>query len=101
MLAGCEVKNIVMVRVILAAVFLFSGCSVQEHPVNSSHISCSTEWYSRVDHVLHIGDAQGHGPDPGSREWRSAAEFKLKIRSKQGKPDIMSEAWCGYINARL
>ena len=90
-----------MLKIILFALLLASGCSFQERPVDLQHTPCSADWYSHVDSLLKVSDSQGHGPDLGSNEWRSAAEFKLKLRSVQNKPDIMSEAWCEYIDAKL
>jgi hypothetical protein len=43
----------------------------------------------------------GHGPDPGSEEWRSVVEFKLGIRDQPGVPDRNSQAWCEFIDERL
>ena len=47
---------------------------------------CSDAWYRLVEASLPTGDGQGHGPDPGSDEWKSVIEFRLGIRGKAGVP---------------
>jgi hypothetical protein len=37
----------------------------------------SDEWARALQQRLGIVDSQGHGPDIGSAEWRSAVEEKL------------------------
>lgn len=58
---------------------------------------CSEAWYRLVEASVPTGDGQGHGPDPGSDEWKSVVEFRLGIRGKTGVPVRDSEAWCRYI----
>ncbi len=43
-------------------------------------------------------DAQRHGPDVGSEEWKSVIEFKLGVRDKPNVPSRDSERWCQYID---
>ena len=85
----------------LLALLLVSGCGGKVVTVDATPVACSLPWYAKVDSILNIGDAQGHGPDPGSAEWRSAVEFKLGIKNEKGKPDIMSADWCDYISTQL
>ena len=58
---------------------------------------CSDAWYRLVEASLPTGDGQGHGPDPGSDEWKSVIEFRLGIRGKAGVPARDSEAWCRHV----
>lgn len=60
--------------------------------------ACTHAWYSEIDSQLITGDGQGHGPDLGSLEWRSAIEFKLGIRGDSNVPARNSALWCDYIN---
>lgn len=43
----------------------------------------------------------GHGPDPGSLEWRSVVEFKLGIRGDAAIPPQATDRWCEYIDEYL
>jgi membrane-bound inhibitor of C-type lysozyme len=36
----------------------------------------STEWMTLVSRILGVFDTQGHGPDPGSKEWKRAIHRK-------------------------
>ena len=60
--------------------------------------ACSHEWFSLVEEKIQVSDSQGHGPDPGSSEWRSVVEFKLGIRGNSDIPSRDTEQWCTYIN---
>lgn len=62
---------------------------------------CTDEWFRLVEDQIMTGDAQGHGPDPGSLEWRSVVEFKLGIRDDPSVPPADSDQWCNYINERI
>jgi hypothetical protein len=62
---------------------------------------CSAAWYAHVEHRVGIADTQGHGPDPGSREWKLALEYQLGVRDDEGFPDPASAAWCERIDALL
>lgn len=59
---------------------------------------CSSDWYSLVEKQIPTGDGAGHGPDPGSTEWRSVVEFKLGIRGDSGVPPLDTDQWCDYID---
>ncbi len=63
--------------------------------------ACSTEWFEFVEETLSTDDGQGHGPDIGSREWRSVVEFKLGVRGDLSVPPADSKQWCNYINERV
>ncbi|MGD8863157.1 MAG: hypothetical protein PVI30_24295 [Myxococcales bacterium] len=62
---------------------------------------CSAAWYAHVEQRVGVADAQGHGPDPGSDEWKSAVEFRLAVRDDESFPDPASAAWCERIDALL
>lgn len=59
---------------------------------------CSDAWYRSMEERVPTSDGQGHGPDVGSDEWKSAIEFRLGIRDKPGLPSRDSEAWCRHID---
>ena len=59
---------------------------------------CTDEWFQFAEEQIATGDGQGHGPDPGSVEWRSTIEFKLGIRDDPAVPPLESAQWCGYID---
>lgn len=59
---------------------------------------CSDAWYKAIDKELQTTDAQGHGPDIGSDEWKSVIEFKLGAREGANVPERSSEKWCQYID---
>lgn len=59
---------------------------------------CSDAWNRAIEARVPTGDSQGHGPDPGSDEWRSVVEFKLGVRGKPGVPPRDGEAWCAYVD---
>ncbi|MEJ2176514.1 MAG: hypothetical protein P8Y12_00865 [Gammaproteobacteria bacterium] len=85
---------------VLIAVVLMSGCV--ENALKPSPIEpCTTEWFEYVEETLSTGDAQGHGPDIGSLEWRSVVEFKLGVRGDPSVPSADSKEWCNYINERI
>jgi len=73
---------------------------------------CSPEWFVGIDERLQIGDAQGHGPDLGSPEWRAAVQRKLKLDGSQPSslkptsdktraPQLASDQWCQFIDNYL
>lgn len=70
-------------------------------PSISEPAPCSAPWQQRVEERLQTGDAEGHGPDLGSEEWRSVVEFKLGIRGNAAVPARDSQQWCQYIDAQL
>lgn len=59
---------------------------------------CSHAWYRSIEERVPTSDAQQHGPDVGSDEWKSVIEFKLGIRDKPGVPSRDSHAWCSHID---
>ncbi|TFY98582.1 hypothetical protein [Ramlibacter rhizophilus] len=63
--------------------------------------ACTDAFHRSVESRLGTGDAQGHGPDVGSPEWKSAVEFKLGLRGRADVPRRDSQAWCRYIDERL
>lgn len=81
------------------------GCNATESAsiasVESVPVTCSQAWYQQVEAQLPITDKQGHGPDIGSLEWRSAVEFKLGLRGNGNNPPVDSDQWCGYIQQQL
>ncbi|HET7300117.1 MAG TPA: hypothetical protein VFJ01_05640 [Oleiagrimonas sp.] len=98
----------------VAAVLLLAACSSpyapqDNHPVPSAPKPTATApanptlgspaWYAWVDHSLHIGDGQGHGPDPGSPEWNRAVQHKLGQEAPQSEPG--SPQWQQSVDALL
>ncbi|GAB5452926.1 MAG: hypothetical protein Hals2KO_32540 [Halioglobus sp.] len=67
----------------------------------ASEQPCSTRWLEAVEARIATGDGQGHGPDPGSAEWKSVVEFRLGIRGSSEVPDRASLEWCSYIDRLL
>ena len=41
---------------------------------------CSDSWYRTIEEKVPTSDAQMHGPEIGSEEWKSVIEFKLGRR---------------------
>ena len=62
---------------------------------------CTSEWYQQVEKQITTGDGLGHGPDPGSAEWRSVIEFRMGIRGDAEVPDRNSDDWCQYIDQKI
>ena len=76
-----------------------AACGLERsEPGPTSPRPCSATWQQRVEGAIETGDAQGHGPDIGSAEWRSVVEFKLGIRDDPAVPAVDSDDWCGYID---
>ncbi|MCP4287765.1 MAG: hypothetical protein GY792_25560 [Gammaproteobacteria bacterium] len=86
-----------IVSALIAFVVLAIGCAVPEGN-NARKSLCSSDWYSLVEKQIPTGDAEGHGPDPGSTEWRSVVEFKLGIRGDPGVPPLDTDQWCDYLD---
>ena len=59
---------------------------------------CSAEWFVFVEQKVSSGDGAGHGPDPGSDEWKGVIEFRLGIRGQPDIPPRDSAEWCNYID---
>ncbi|AOX47843.1 hypothetical protein AB870_26375 [Pandoraea faecigallinarum] len=54
---------------------------------NPSRRPCTPEWFSYLEtHYAAVGDAQGHGPDPGSDEWLDAFERRRNLPSTSALP---------------
>jgi uncharacterized protein len=86
-----------------AAIFLIgtSGCAqASDDRVAGSETTtlCSASWYRWIEAKVPTSDAQQHGPDVGSDEWKSVIEFKLGIRGKPDVPSRDNEAWCQQID---
>ena len=81
-------------------VVAISGCTGATANLAESQ-ACADEWFRAVEEQLSTGDGQGHGPDPGSLEWRSVVEFKLGIREDPAVPPEDSLQWCSYIDEQL
>jgi uncharacterized protein len=85
------------------ALFLiaFAACSQAsgvQKPGPQATTPCSDSWYRSIEEKIATSDAQGHGPDIGSDEWKSVVEFKLGIRGKPNLPERDSEAWCSHVD---
>jgi len=80
---------------VLVAASVLGGESGQSAP---SSPACSESWYRSIEARLPTSDAQGHGPDVGSEEWKSAIEFQLGIRDESGVPDRDGDDWCRYVD---
>lgn len=93
-------KPMLRLEVVLIGVVLSSGC-VGNDDIPSPMEPCTTEWFAFVEETVSTGDAQGHGPDIGSLEWRSTVEFKLGVRGDPSVPSRESKEWCNYINERV
>jgi hypothetical protein len=97
----------------VAAVLLLAACSSpyapQDQPAPSAPKPTvaapanptlgSPAWYAWVNRSLHIGDGQGHGPDPGSPEWNRAVQRKLGQEAPQSEPG--SPQWQQSVDALL
>jgi hypothetical protein len=82
------------------AITIFFGCAGDTNNPPATQ-DCSDEWLAMMEKQLSITDRQGHGPDIGSLEWRSAIEFKLGIRDDPQTPPPESPQWCNYISQQV
>jgi len=80
---------------------VLSGCGEQAHKIEDSAVACDSDWFAYAETSVSTGDGLGHGPDPGSEEWRSTIEFRLGIRGLPEVPERMTDEWCRYIDAQL
>lgn len=62
---------------------------------------CSQAWFDGIAKRTGILDAEGHGPDPGSLEWRAAVEKKLKLPAGSKVSGLASDQWCQFIDDLL
>ncbi|WP_422441882.1 MULTISPECIES: hypothetical protein [unclassified Endozoicomonas] len=76
-----------------------TGCSYHGRPEEKS--MCTESWYEYAESRVPTGDGMGHGPDPGSTEWRSVVEFRLNLRDQNLLPDRSSDQWCRAIDQFL
>jgi hypothetical protein len=86
--------------VVLLCAACLAACAVDSER-GASPAPCSPQWFEFVEDVVPTGDAEGHGPDTGSSEWRSVVEFKLGIRGDPAIPDRATGEWCRYIDKVL
>jgi hypothetical protein len=89
-------KSLPVFLIVVAA-----GAAQASDSLNSGPASpplCSDSWYRMIAGKVPTGDAQGHGPDVGSEEWKSAIEYTLGVRGQPNVPRRDSESWCRYID---
>jgi len=86
--------------VYVLTIWVLAGCHsrVGETPAAQP---CTAAWYEYVEARVPTGDGRGHGPDPGSDEWKATVEFKLGIRDDAGTPPRNTKEWCDYIDGLI
>ncbi|MDH3977086.1 MAG: hypothetical protein OEU86_01120 [Gammaproteobacteria bacterium] len=90
------------IRITVACLMIFAAVGCAEKGTEAQQLMpCTKPWNSYVETAVNTGDGQGHGPDPGSDEWRSVIEFKLGIRGNPDIPPRDSAAWCDYIDEQI
>lgn len=62
---------------------------------------CTEAWFWLVESIVASGDGDGHGPDIGSDEWKSAVQHRLGLRSDEHAPPVSSSAWCYFLDAAI
>lgn len=72
-----------------------------ENATEGGPAACTEAWFWLVESVVQTADADGHGPDPGSREWMSVVQLQLGIREPSSIDDRGSAGWCGDIEKAL
>lgn len=90
-----------MTRILAVALLLTTACAQAgggRLSAPTTVVPCSAPWNQAVEESVPTGDGQGHGPDLGSEEWKSAIEFRLGVRGNPNVPDRAGDAWCGYID---
>ena len=97
---GLRIAGSALTGTALGALTL-AGCGKQVDNVEDSAPACGPDWYAYIESSITTGDGRGHGPDPGSEEWRSTVEFRLGIRGLPEVPERMTDEWCRYIDARV
>lgn len=85
-------------RLMLFAILVALSSCVHTLETGGSTTLCTPQWYSAVEANVGTGDGAGHGPDPGSEEWRSTVEFRLGVRGSSEVPGRKSVEWCEYID---
>lgn len=96
-----SIGTVKMIRVFVPFCILVV-CSCGAVPSsNAGPEPCTEQWFQYVDDRVPTGDAEGHGPDLGSSEWRSVVEFKLGIRGDSQVPQRDTVQWCTYIDKEV
>lgn len=96
-----RIHSATVIRLIFPiGIFFVCSCGVAQK-TGPDLQPCSHAWVQDVEERLSTGDSQGHGPDPGSMEWRSVVEFKLGIRGDPTIPSRESDQWCAYIDKEI
>ncbi|NND73339.1 MAG: hypothetical protein HKN43_17320 [Rhodothermales bacterium] len=62
---------------------------------------CSDDWYAWAESLVSTGDGAGHGPDPGSTEWRYAIVFRMGLEGQDGVPAPEDSRWCTFVDSTL
>ena len=90
-------------RLAIAAlvVLTLASCGNQTGNAEDSAAVCGSDWFAYIESSVSTGDGRGHGPDPGSKEWRSTVEFRLGVRGLPEVPERMTDEWCRYVDAQL
>jgi len=60
---------------------------------------CTKAWFAVVERVSPVGDKQGHGPDPGSKEWMGSLSNKLGVDADLS--DVGKRDWCRKVDDKL
>lgn len=93
--------TVTMIRLSVAlGILIVSSCGLVRNP-GAGLQPCSEQWLQFVEEQLSTGDAEGHGPDVGSMEWRSVVEFKLGVRGDPATPPRETDEWCLYIDEKI
>lgn len=90
-----------MLRSLLILILALAACGETNElaaPPLAGLKFCSDRWYQDVEDTIGSGDAEGHGPDIASDEWKSVIEFRLGVRGSSDVPPRNGEAWCRYID---
>ncbi|MEE4243280.1 MAG: MliC family protein [Desulfopila sp.] len=89
--------NKLLVVLFILQVFSIHAVSAEHSDLEKESL-CSDSWEKFIEAHVPTGDGKGHGPDPGSDEWKSVVEFKLGISDRADIPDPKSESWCRHID---
>lgn len=80
---------------------LFTACAQASEGGTSGPVPgtpCSEDWYRAIEQRVPTHDAQMHGPDIGSDEWKGVIEFRLGVQGRGDIPRHDSESWCRSID---
>ena len=83
------------------ALFLLLPLLASASALATPGTACTAELFRAAESRWPTDDGQGHGPDPGSIEWRAAVEFRLGVRGDPAVPARDGEAWCTWLERRL